>query len=118
MQELRPAGSINRQISIIAKITSALRSAADMFFFADGASEGAAAGNSAANSSIRWYDPYYGERHEPPDKGSTVAYRHKKGANVLFFDGHAEWKRDDMLMVDPANAATIVNLRQWQPKAK
>ncbi len=97
---------------------SQVRAASEKIHFCDGVSEGVSVGNSANNSSLRYYDPYYGERHEPPDKGSTVAYRHKKGANVLFYDGHCEWKRDDQLWVDPAKPATIVNLRQWQPKAQ
>ncbi|HSI37416.1 MAG: type II secretion system protein [Phycisphaerae bacterium] len=99
--------------------TNQIVAPAEKIQFCDGVSEGVSVSNSATNSSLRYYDPYYGpEFHEPPDKGSTVAYRHKKGANVLYYDGHGEWKRDDMLIVDPAKPESLVNLRQWQPKTK
>lgn len=104
---------------------NAVLSSAEKIFFVDGSSEGVSVGGSAPatppaanNSTMRYYDPYYEERHEPPDKGGAVSYRHKGGANVLFFDGHAEWKRDKELIVDPGDPGWVQNWRQWQPKAK
>lgn len=98
---------------------SQVLSGAEKIFFVDGSSEGVSVSKTnAKNSTMRYYDPYYEERHEPPDKGSAVSYRHKKGANVLFFDGHAEWKADGDLIVDPAKVETHGNLRQWEPKTK
>jgi prepilin-type processing-associated H-X9-DG protein/prepilin-type N-terminal cleavage/methylation domain-containing protein len=89
--------------------------------FCDGTSEGVSVygANAKPNSTIRYFDPYYGgETHEPPDKGGAVAYRHSKGANVAYYDGHAGWAPMTQLAYDPADANTTVNYRQWRPKVK
>jgi len=92
---------------------------ADKIQFVDAVSEGVSVGkNNANNSTLRYFNPYYGERHEPPDKGSTVAYRHRRGANALFYDGHAAWMAMGDLRYDPADARTAGKLRQWLPKDK
>jgi prepilin-type N-terminal cleavage/methylation domain-containing protein/prepilin-type processing-associated H-X9-DG protein len=92
---------------------------ADKIQFVDAVSEGVSVSKTNANNStLRYFNPYYGERHEPPDKGSTVAYRHRKGANALFYDGHAAWLAAGDLRYDPADPATAGKLRQWLPKEK
>jgi len=92
---------------------------ADKIQFVDAVSEGVSVGkNNANNSTLRYFNPYYGERHEPPDKGSTVAYRHRRGANALFYDGHAAWLAMADLRYDPADPSTAGKLRQWLPKEK
>jgi prepilin-type processing-associated H-X9-DG protein len=68
------------------------------------------------NATLRYFRPGWGERHEAPDKTNIVAYRHGRGANVLYFDGHAQWLRDTALRYDPADATTKPNRRQWEPK--
>jgi len=99
--------------------TPQVRSPAEKVFFVDATSEGVSVGSSTSNSTLRYFDPYYGgERHEPPDKGSAVAYRHFNGANVLYFDGHAQWRARTDLMYDARDATTKSNLRQWQPTAE
>ena len=96
-----------------------VRAPAEKIQFVDAVSEGVSVGkNNANNSTLRYFNPYYGERHEPPDKGSTVAYRHRRGANVLFYDGHAQWMGMGDLRYDPADATTAGKLRQWLPKDK
>jgi prepilin-type N-terminal cleavage/methylation domain-containing protein/prepilin-type processing-associated H-X9-DG protein len=96
-----------------------VRAPAEKIQFVDAVSEGVnvSKGN-ANNSTLRYFNPYYGERHEPPDKGSTVLYRHRRGANVLFYDGHAAWMGMGDLRYDPADATTAGKLRQWLPKDK
>ena len=49
---------------------------------------------------------------------AAFCYRHLKGANVLFYDGHATWLHHTQLEYDPADPSTAQNRRQWQPKAK
>jgi prepilin-type N-terminal cleavage/methylation domain-containing protein/prepilin-type processing-associated H-X9-DG protein len=69
----------------------------------------------------RYWIPGWGEKYDPsiyPAISNIVAYRHLKGANVLYYDGHAEWRHFTELQVDPADASTTINKRQWQPKAR
>ena len=63
----------------------------------------------------RYFRPGWGEVHGPPDKTNIVAYRHGRGANALYFDGHAQWHRDTALRFDSADASTKPNKRQWEP---
>ena len=94
-------------------------SPAEKIQFVDAVSEGVSVSKTNANNStLRYFNPYYGERHEPPDKGSTVAYRHRRGANALFYDGHAAWMAYGDLRYDPADPSTAGKLRQWLPKEK
>jgi prepilin-type processing-associated H-X9-DG protein len=88
----------------------------DKIFFAEACDVGVNAGGSN-NSTLRWYNLYYGERHQPPDISGVLSYRHRGGANVLYFDYHAQWMPASKLQYDPANSLTTKNLRQWQPKA-
>ena len=69
----------------------------------------------------RYFLPDYGERYDAtvyPAISSIVAYRHLKGANVLYYDGHAAWLHHTQLEYDPADSNTLPNRRQWQPKVK
>jgi prepilin-type processing-associated H-X9-DG protein len=68
------------------------------------------------NSTLRYFKPLWGEVHGPPDRSSIVAYRHTRGANVLYHDGHAQWLPESMLKYDPADSTTKVNRRQWEPR--
>jgi prepilin-type N-terminal cleavage/methylation domain-containing protein/prepilin-type processing-associated H-X9-DG protein len=43
----------------------------------------------------------------------TIAWRHKKGANVVFFDGHGEWMRSDRLSSKDASGNLIRNDALW-----
>jgi prepilin-type processing-associated H-X9-DG protein len=43
----------------------------------------------------------------------SVAWRHKGGANVVFFDGHGEWMRKDLLYSFDNNRNIIRNDRLW-----
>ena len=43
----------------------------------------------------------------------TIAWRHKKGANVVFFDGHGEWMRKDRLHDKDAAGNIVRNDRLW-----
>jgi prepilin-type processing-associated H-X9-DG protein len=43
----------------------------------------------------------------------TIAWRHKGGANVVFFDGHGEWMRKDLLYSFDNNRNIIRNDRLW-----
>jgi prepilin-type N-terminal cleavage/methylation domain-containing protein/prepilin-type processing-associated H-X9-DG protein len=91
----------------------------EKIIFCDGTSEGVSVSSSATNSTLRYFDSYFGgEVHEPPDKGSAVAYRHLKSASVAYYDGHAAAMPMSYLIYNAADASTAGNLRQWQPKAK
>jgi len=87
----------------------------DKIQFCDATSEGVSIGGTP-NGTMRYFDPYYGEKHEPPDKTNIVAYRHARGANVLFYDCHAQWMPESQLRYDPASPGTRQNRRQWEPK--
>jgi prepilin-type processing-associated H-X9-DG protein/prepilin-type N-terminal cleavage/methylation domain-containing protein len=92
---------------------------AEKIHFADATSEGLSVPvSSTPNATMKYFDPYFGERHEPPDKGNIVAYRHSRGANVLYFDGHGQWLQEAFLRYDPADPNTTHNRRQWEPKTK
>ena len=93
-----------------------VRSPSEKIFFTDATSEHVYVAD-GYNGSIRYFDPYYGERHEAPDKTNILAYRHRRGANILYFDGHAQWMAESALKYDPTIPATLKNLRQWQPLA-
>lgn len=81
----------------------------------DAANEGVSnTGN--PNGTMKYFDPYFGEKHEAPDKANIVAYRHSRGANVLFFDGHATWMTEKELRYDPSDPNTLDKKRQWEPK--
>ena len=43
----------------------------------------------------------------------SIAWRHKKGANVVFFDGHGEWMRRDTLWDRDASGKMIANQKIW-----
>jgi len=43
----------------------------------------------------------------------TIAWRHKGGANVVFFDGHGEWRRKDTLYLKDASGNIIRNDTIW-----
>jgi prepilin-type N-terminal cleavage/methylation domain-containing protein/prepilin-type processing-associated H-X9-DG protein len=47
--------------------------------------------NTPADWRTRW--DVYGEREPNATNPITVNYRHKQGANVLFYDGHVQWMR-------------------------
>jgi prepilin-type processing-associated H-X9-DG protein/prepilin-type N-terminal cleavage/methylation domain-containing protein len=58
-----------------------------------------------------------GESSHNDDNGMntqrSVAWRHKQGANVVFFDGHGEWLRKDQLYNKDAAGNIIRNDRLW-----
>ncbi len=73
----------------------------------------------------RYFLPGWGEDYAPnitnavANRSNVLCYRHRRGANALFFDGHAEWLGYDFLKVDPADPITVTNnTRQWKPKNK
>jgi len=71
----------------------------------------------------RYFLPDWGEIYVPDPTGQNtksniVAYRHARGANVLYYDGHATWLPAANLMFDPADPATAMNKRQWEPRSK
>lgn len=87
---------------------------AEKIQFVDGVGATVSASGSF-NSTLRYFVPGYGERHEAPNKTSIVAYRHRRGANVLFHDGHAQWLPIESLRYDPADTMSTQNKRQWEP---
>jgi prepilin-type processing-associated H-X9-DG protein len=47
------------------------------------------------------------------DSQRSIAWRHKGGANVVFFDGHGEWMRKDRLYNKDASGNIIRNDALW-----
>ena len=97
--------------------TGEVRQPSEKVHFVDAVSATVRASGSF-NATMRYFEPGWGERHEAPNKTNVVAYRHSRGANVLYFDGHAQWVRDSGLCYDPAAAATKKNKRQWEPTTR
>jgi prepilin-type processing-associated H-X9-DG protein/prepilin-type N-terminal cleavage/methylation domain-containing protein len=100
-------------------------------YFADATSEFVSCSTSSTtpNSTLRYFETNYngedwsGEIHHPPHFGGAVAYRHNKGANLLFFDGHAEWMAYSELRYDPTSMSTstgspVPALRRWRVSAQ
>lgn len=68
--------------------------------------------------SDKYFLPGFGERYGPPPHTNITAYRHERGANVLFFDGHAGWMREDEVKWIPGDPVTAKNIRLWDPRAR
>ena len=68
--------------------------------------------------SAKYFEPGFGERYGPPPYTNITAYRHERGANVLFFDGHAGWMREDQVKWVAGDPRTARNLRLWDPRAQ
>jgi prepilin-type processing-associated H-X9-DG protein/prepilin-type N-terminal cleavage/methylation domain-containing protein len=91
--------------------TSTVRCGAEKIQFVD-----AVSASVNTTGTTRYFRTGWGEVHGPPDKTNIVAYRHGRGANVLYFDGHAQWVHETMLRYDSADKSTTRNKRQWEPK--
>ena len=92
---------------------SKVRQPAEKIHFVDAVSASVNAGGTF-NGTLRYFTPGWGERHGPPNYTNIVAFRHARGANALFYDGHAQWLPSTALRVDPAMPATAPNKRQWE----
>jgi prepilin-type processing-associated H-X9-DG protein/prepilin-type N-terminal cleavage/methylation domain-containing protein len=68
-----------------------------------------------AGGSAKYFDPGFGERYGPPPHTNITAYRHERGANVLFFDGHAAHLREDQVKWVPNDPRYAANFRLWDP---
>jgi prepilin-type N-terminal cleavage/methylation domain-containing protein/prepilin-type processing-associated H-X9-DG protein len=68
--------------------------------------------------SARYFEPGFGERYGPPPYTNITAYRHERGANVLFFDGHAAWLREEQVKWAPPDPRCVVTIRLWDPRLK
>jgi prepilin-type N-terminal cleavage/methylation domain-containing protein/prepilin-type processing-associated H-X9-DG protein len=98
------------------KITQVVHPA-EKIFFTDATSEfvSCGTGTTSPNSTLRYFEDNYagqdwsGEKHQPPDFGSAVAYRHSKGCNVLWYDGHADWMSYEEMAYDPQTMSTSTN---------
>lgn len=69
-----------------------------------------------AGGSAKYFEPGFGERYGPPPYTNITAYRHERGANVLFFDGHAEHLREDRVKWIPTDPRFAKNSRLWDPQ--
>ena len=49
----------------------------------------------------------------PFDAQRTVAWRHRGGANAVFFDGHVDWLRKDQLWKTDGSGNRIANMGLW-----
>jgi prepilin-type N-terminal cleavage/methylation domain-containing protein/prepilin-type processing-associated H-X9-DG protein len=66
-----------------------------------------------ADSPADWRKKWdvYGDREPGGGNPNTVSYRHKQGANVLFYDGHVSWMpKQDIHRDDPIQNAKIWNI--------
>jgi prepilin-type N-terminal cleavage/methylation domain-containing protein/prepilin-type processing-associated H-X9-DG protein len=66
-----------------------------------------------ADSPADWRKKWdvYGDREPGGGNPVTVSYRHKQGANVLFYDGHVTWMpKQDIHSDDPIQNAKIWNI--------
>ena len=50
----------------------------------------------------------------PWDSTRTIAWRHRGGANVCFFDGHVEWMRKDQIYSTAADGSIVANDGLWE----
>jgi prepilin-type processing-associated H-X9-DG protein/prepilin-type N-terminal cleavage/methylation domain-containing protein len=71
-----------------------------------------------AGGSARYFEPGVGEVYGPPPFTNITAYRHQRGANVLFFDGHAEHLPEARVKWSPGDPRYAGNLRLWDPQAE
>jgi prepilin-type N-terminal cleavage/methylation domain-containing protein/prepilin-type processing-associated H-X9-DG protein len=94
--------------------TSEIRQPSEKIQFIDAVS-GSVNASGSFNGTLRYFTNGWGEWHGPPDHTNIVAYRHSRGANVLFHDGHGLWMPATALRVDPAASGTAKNKRQWEP---
>jgi len=96
---------------------------AEKIQFCDGIGAGVYSGSTlAAAPSITATTGYYPPLNygESTSHTGIVCYRHSKGANCLYYDGHAEW-RDHTELQLTTTAVTVPpnpNLRQWLPSAR
>jgi len=103
-----------------------IRSPAEKIFFTDALADVSYGGPPTVPPHTMKYLPKtfapscagWGEVYGPPDYQDILCYRHSLGANVLFYDGHAEWMRYDALWYDssmPNDPRWVNNLREWRP---
>jgi prepilin-type processing-associated H-X9-DG protein len=52
---------------------------------------------------------------QPFDAFRTTSWRHMGGANVAFFDAHAEWLRKDRIYTRLDDGTIVTNDRLWNP---
>ena len=105
---------------------SEIRHSSEKIFFTDATSEFVSVGTGTAqpNGTLRYFyttgEDWSGEKHEPPHYGGAVAYRHRNGANVLWYDGHADYWSYDELKYDPNTMSktlpAIPALWRWRVK--
>jgi prepilin-type processing-associated H-X9-DG protein len=93
-----------------------IRNLAEKIQFTDAI--GAVSVGGTPNPTMRYFLPTWGEVHFPPDHSNIVAYRHRKGACVLYFDGHAVWLPATKLIYNPQDSRSVAYERQWQPTAQ
>ncbi len=102
-----------------------IRSASDKIFFTDAIGDVSYGGNPA--HSLKYLDTAlggagWGESYLGPTVGNQsniLCYRHRLGANVLYFDGHGDWQTYNAIWFDnnrPTDPRWINNLRQWRPQ--
>lgn len=110
---------------LFVKITQIKRSAEKMqmtdgtWFYLEGVTTSGAGNDTPADYRTRW--DKFGER-EPGaatpygNAPIVVAYRHKEGANVLFYDGHVSWlPKKEIHRVDETTQTpdTVFNSKLW-----
>jgi prepilin-type N-terminal cleavage/methylation domain-containing protein/prepilin-type processing-associated H-X9-DG protein len=93
--------------------TSQIRQPAEKIHFIDAVSSSVNA-NGSFNATLRYFTPGWGEIHGPPNRTNIVAFRHARGANVLYYDGHAQWLACSAVYTDPTVPSTTGNKRQWE----
>ena len=88
-----------------------IKRSADKIMFADSTHWG---WEMTASSSGKYNT--YGENTTSGHVG--IAYRHKGGVNVAFWDGHVEWlPKEEVISVSPSNSKDPIRVKRWDLKA-
>jgi prepilin-type processing-associated H-X9-DG protein/prepilin-type N-terminal cleavage/methylation domain-containing protein len=99
-------GVANFNDAIAFKITEVKRSS-EKIFMIDANYWLTAGGQHGSTSDYRVNWDVKGENQLSPN--GQIMYRHQQGANVLFHDGHAEWRKKEDIHMNDAD----VNARHW-----
>jgi prepilin-type processing-associated H-X9-DG protein/prepilin-type N-terminal cleavage/methylation domain-containing protein len=115
--QVTPMPMLIQRYLIHAYMVSLVRRPAEKLMWADAVwSSINLSGSGIPTTPVRNYDQV-GERQIQTaalDSIRTIAWRHRGGANVVFFDGHTEWLRKDQVYSYDAAGNIVANNGLWK----